>query len=154
MKFHFAILLLFFFVLIFPVSAQEFCVPDGICDSFCSSSFPDPDCPGGGTGTKPPGGGGTGTKPPEGQGFTLQNPIQAENFTEVMRRVANIAALIGLPIVVIMIIWTGAQFVFAGGDEKKLTAAKQSFYWTIIGALLVLGAFVIAAAIENFARQL
>src|SRR3989344_1759803 len=144
MKFHLAILLLFFFIFIFPVSAKEFCVPDGICDSFCSSSFPDPDCPGGGTGTKPP----------EGQGFTLQNPIQAESFTEVMRRVANIAALIGLPIVVIMFIWTGAQFVFAGGDEKKLTAAKQSFFWTIIGALLVLGAYVIAAAIENFARQL
>ena len=160
MKFHLAILLLFFFIFIFPVSAKEFCVPDGICDSFCSSSFPDPDCPGGAQqggspGTQPPGGS-PGTQPPGsgGGGFTLQNPIQAENFTEVMRRVANIAALIGLPIVVIMIIWTGAQFVFAGGDEKKLTAAKQSFYWTIIGALLVLGAYVIAAAIENFARQL
>ena len=101
----------------------------------------------------PPSTGPTVTLPPSG-GFTLQNPIQAESFTEVMRRVANIAALIGLPIVVIMFIWTGAQFVFAGGDEKKLTAAKQSFFWTIIGALLVLGAYVIAAAIENFARQL
>src|SRR3989344_2274507 len=109
---------------------------------------------GGGQGGGQQGGGQTGGQQGGGQGFTLQNPIQAENFTEVMRRVANIAALIGLPIVVIMIIWTGAQFVFAGGDEKKLTAAKQSFYWTIIGALLVLGAYVIAAAIENFARQL
>src|SRR3989344_9437910 len=107
MKFHLAILLLFFFIFIFPVSAKEFCVPDGICDSFCSSSFPDPDCPGGGTGTKPPGGGGTGTKPPAGSfTFTLDNPIQAENFTEVMRRVANIAALIGLPILGIMVLLT------------------------------------------------
>ena len=136
MKFHLAVLLFFFVIFIFPASAQE------------SGGRPGTQPPGGSPGTQPPGSIGCDPK------TSLCNPIQAESFTEVIRRVANIAALIGLPIVVIMIIWTGAQFVFAGGDEKKLTAAKQSFFWTIIGALLVLGAFVIAAAIENFARQL
>jgi len=84
----------------------------------------------------------------------LCNPITSNTFGEVIRKVANIAALIGLPIVVIMIIWAGFLFVSSQGSEEKLKTAKTTLFWAVIGALLVVGAFAIAIAIENFASKL
>lgn len=82
------------------------------------------------------------------------NPIQSQTFAELMAKIAETAAKIGLPLVVVFMIYSGFLFVSARGNEEQLTKAKGTFFWTIIGALLVVGAFAIASAIENFARQL
>ena len=71
-----------------------------------------------------------------------------------MRKIANLVAMIALPLVVVMIIWAGAQFVFAQGNDTKLAAAKKTLWYSLLGALLVVGAYAIATAIENFARKL
>lgn len=93
---------------------------------------------------------------PDGDGkiLELKNPIQSKNFSDLMARIADIAAKIGLPLVVVFMIYAGFLFVSARGDEEKLNKAKTTFFWAVIGALLVIGAFAIATAIENFAKQL
>ena len=91
--------------------------------------------------------------PPSG-GFTLTNPIGSNDFAQIMKKIAELVVKIALPILVVMVIWAGAQFVFAQGNEKKLEDAKKTLWYSLIGALLVVGAFAIATAIENFAKKL
>ena len=86
--------------------------------------------------------------------ITLQNPIKAGSFAEVIQRIAKLMTEIGLPIAAIFLVWSGFLFVSARGDEKKLEAAKSAFYWTVIGTALIVGAYAIATAIVNFAQQL
>jgi amino acid transporter len=82
------------------------------------------------------------------------NPIQSGDFADVMKKVATIAASIGLLIVVFFIIYAGFLFVSARGNEEQLEKAKRTFFWAVIGAILVVGAFAIAEAIDQFAKQL
>lgn len=86
--------------------------------------------------------------------FKIENPIDSKDFAVIMRKIANLVAMVALPLVVVMIIWAGAQFVFAQGNDTKLTAAKKTLWYSLLGALLVVGAYAIATAIENFAKKL
>jgi hypothetical protein len=53
------------------------------------------------------------------------------------------------PIIVLMIIYAGFLFVTAQGDPQKLSKAKKAFLWAIIGAVIILGARLLAAAIAQ-----
>ncbi len=106
----------------------------------------------------PPPGGIEPVPPPDGPGgstgFELKNPIDSEDFAAIVKKIAELIVKVALPILVVMIIWAGAQFVFAQGNEQKLKDAKTTLWYSLIGALLVVGAFAIATAIENFAKKL
>lgn len=84
----------------------------------------------------------------------LENPLDSETFAELIANVAKIVAQIGAPIVVIAIIWAGFLFVSSRGNEKKLEDAKRAFFWTIIGAVLLLGAWGLSEAISEFIGEL
>lgn len=56
----------------------------------------------------------------------------------------EIMQLVGLPALALCIIYAGFQFVTAGGDEAQVTKAKTWLTWTLVGALIILGAKVIA----------
>mgnify|MGYP001594668895 CR=1 FL=1 len=86
--------------------------------------------------------------------FTFKNPIQATSFDQVVLGFAKLLAQVGLPIAAIFLVWSGFLFVTARGDDKKLTDAKNTFYWTILGTALIVGAYAIATAVVNFAKQL
>jgi hypothetical protein len=45
-------------------------------------------------------------------------------------------------------------FVVSKGNPEELKKAKTTLYWTIIGALILLGAQVIAKIIENTLKTL
>ncbi len=84
----------------------------------------------------------------------LQNPIRAGNFEEFLNAIISIVVQIGVPVVALGIIYSGFLFVTAGGNTEKLNLAKQTFLYTLIGAAIVLGAFVISAAIQGTVDQL
>ena len=71
-----------------------------------------------------------------------------------MQSLANWVTAIALPIAAIFIIYSGFLFVTAGGNQSKVDAAKTTFYWTIIGTAIVVGAWALASAIVNFASKL
>lgn len=86
--------------------------------------------------------------------YVITNPIKAESFGEVVKGFAQLAAQIGLPIAALFLVWSGFLFVSARGDTKKLETAKSTFYWTVIGTALIVGAYAIATAVVNFAQKL
>ena len=84
----------------------------------------------------------------------LKNPINAGSFAQVVQAFAQLLTKIGIPIAAVFIIWSGFLFVSARGNEDQLKKAKSTFYYTMIGTALLVGAYAIATAIVNFAQNL
>lgn len=81
-----------------------------------------------------------------------QNPITYGGITtipEFLLAVVDLVFLIGIPIIVLCIIYSGFLFVSAGDNEAGIRKAKMVFMWTIVGALVLLGAKAIAMAIQG-----
>lgn len=87
-------------------------------------------------------------------GNYICNPIKACNFAELVQSLASAITAIGIPLVAVFLVWSGFLFVVAQGNEEKLKRAKQTLYWAVIGGAIVIGAYAIATAIVNFARNL
>jgi hypothetical protein len=66
-----------------------------------------------------------------------------------VEKILEVVMKIGVPIVAIAIIYTGYLFIAAQGNEKKLEEAKQAIVWVFVGAVILLGAYVIAQALQG-----
>ncbi len=51
-------------------------------------------------------------------------------------------AVIGL---VVMMVFYGVQMVWSGGNENRYTSARKGFGWSLVGALVIFGAYTIVA---------
>lgn len=76
------------------------------------------------------------------------------SFAEFVMQALRIVVQIGIPITAILLIWAGYLFVTAQGDVAKLTQAKRAFLWTVIGAAVVIGCWLLATAIQNTIEQI
>lgn len=85
---------------------------------------------------------------------TLINPLQSNSIADLINNIAGIATDIGLPVAAFFIIWAGFLFATARGNEEQLKKAKNTFKWTIIGTVVLLGARVLADAISEFVQEL
>jgi len=79
----------------------------------------------------------------------ITNPL-GDKITDIpsfIKAAITVVLTVGIPIIALAIIYTGFLFVEAQGNPEKLTKAKKALLYTLIGAALLLGAFVIANAI-------
>lgn len=108
-----------------------------------------------GTGTIDPTGGDTGSGD-FSLDITIDNPLKTEIDTlpEFVEEVLRIVLKVGIPIVTLFIIYAGLLFVMAAGNPEKLKKAKETLLWTLVGAAVLLGAWVIAEAIQGTLTQL
>ncbi len=99
-----------------------------------------------------------GTNPGSGSSGSsggLKNPLQDINsISGLLSAILDIVSQIMAPIIVLAIIYTGFLFVKAQGKDEELTKAKQALLWTVIGAIVVLGATVLSSAIEGTINEL
>lgn len=84
----------------------------------------------------------------------ISNPLKVESIPELINLILGLVIDIGLPVVALAIIYVGFLFVSARGNESKLSEAKTAFLWTVVGAAIVLGAFVISTAIKGTINSL
>lgn len=102
-------------------------------------------------------GGVTGQNQPSVQ-TKLENPFKFKDVDSIPEFIKviidNIIIPIGAVIVTLAIIYSGFLFVTASGNEEKLRTAKRSFMYAVIGAVILLGAWVIAAAIKGTICQI
>ncbi|OGG40889.1 hypothetical protein A2118_00960 [Candidatus Kaiserbacteria bacterium GWA2_50_9] len=88
-------------------------------------------------------------------GGTLINPLQGGGSLEsFLMNILRFVIRIGSIIVVLMYVYVGFKFVAAQGNESKITEAKTMLLWTTIGALVLIGAQVIAMGIQATVQAL
>lgn len=84
----------------------------------------------------------------------LVSPIQANSTAQVMESVFKILVQIGAVAVTLAIVYAGFLFVVAQGNPEKLNQARKTLFYTIIGALVLLGAQIIASVVESTIKTL
>lgn len=77
----------------------------------------------------------------------LKNPLKVDTIEGAVQFFVNTLIKIAIPVIVLFFLWAGLKFILAQGNEKKITEAKNMFWYTIIGTLLILGAWTITNAI-------
>lgn len=85
----------------------------------------------------------------------IQNPLNS-NYTTLpafLNRLLDIVIMFSVPIVVLAVIYAGFLFVTAGENAEKLRNAKKILFYTLLGALIVLGAKVIASVVAGTVDQ-
>lgn len=97
-----------------------------------------------------------------GSSVTLINPLSAGNCNATnsdclgafLQGILAFVIRIGSIVVVLMIVYVGFKFVTAQGNDAKITEARTMLLWTVIGALVLLGAQVIALGIQATVQSL
>jgi hypothetical protein len=87
--------------------------------------------------------------------FSIPNPVRGfDNLPDLIVALLEIVMLIATPIIAIMLIYTGYLFVTAKGDIKKVGEARDTLLYAVIGAAIILGAEIIAKAIQGTVSSL
>lgn len=76
------------------------------------------------------------------------NPIDSPNFFALIDKILGVLIDIGIPVLVLFIVYAGFKFVTAQGNEAEITKAKAALLWSVIGGAVLLGAKVIAEVIR------
>lgn len=84
----------------------------------------------------------------------LTNPIKAANLLELVKAIFDFVWKLGIPVIALFIIYAGFKFVAARGNPGELEKAKKLIYGVLIGAAIVLGAWVLASAIGSTIQKL
>lgn len=70
----------------------------------------------------------------------IENPLQATSFNDLISSIINWVVTIGVLIAVLMIIYSGFLFMTAGGVEDRVTKARKTLIWSLVGlAILIMG---------------
>ena len=89
-------------------------------------------------------------------GGGVPSPLDShiQTIPQLVDAILKVVVDVGLPIIVLAIVYVGFLFVKARGNKDELTTAKSAFVTVIIGAAIVLGAAVIKGAIETTIHNL
>ena len=87
-------------------------------------------------------------------GTTLENPTSFKGISDFVAGFLRAITLIALPIIALFLVYAGFLFVKAQGEPGKLNDAKRNFMYVILGAGLILGAWVLATLIGGTVSQL
>ncbi|HTR18916.1 MAG TPA: pilin [Candidatus Paceibacterota bacterium] len=87
------------------------------------------------------------------QSSTFNNPAKDASFQAFIADFLKAIVEISLPILTLFIVYAGFKFVFARGNPDGIKEAKRNFLYVILGAILILGAWVLATLIASTATQ-
>ena len=81
---------------------------------------------------------------------TLTNPLGAgTDLEQLLADILSFVVKIGSVVVVLMLVYVGYLFVTGANNETRRTEARKALLWTVVGALILLGAEAIALAIQE-----
>lgn len=84
----------------------------------------------------------------------LDNPLKAKSIEELILAVVKTLLKLAIPVAIVFIIWSGFKFVMAQGKPEEIKKAIQTFQWTVIGLIVILGSYVIAKIITGVIKSL
>lgn len=85
---------------------------------------------------------------------SIKNPIGDVTVAGIITKVIGFMVQIGSVAVVLAIVYAGFLFVAAQGNPGEIAKAKTTLFWTIIGAMVLLGAQLIAGVVESTLKEL
>ena len=98
---------------------------------------------------------GTNASSGSGQNTTLINPLGAGTSLPVLLKdILQLIVQIGTVIIILMLVYVGFLFVTAQGNESKISEARKALLWTVVGALILLGAQAISLGIQSTVQAL
>jgi hypothetical protein len=84
----------------------------------------------------------------------LTNPVGTTDIYQFLQNLLKLIAQIAFPVVVLFFVYIGFLFIGAQGNPEKINKARNYFFWAIVGALLVLGAYALSLAIQATVKSL
>jgi hypothetical protein len=85
---------------------------------------------------------------------TLENPLKVKSLSELFTKLVQFAVNIGYFLIAFFLLLSGFKFVKAQGNEAELETAKRTFYYTIIGAIIIVGAQTIILVVQSIIKGL
>ena len=89
----------------------------------------------------------TPTSPPDYN--PLFRILSVNSIQELFVKILDVAVKILMPIVALYIMYAGLLYVLARGNEAKLKKAHDALLYSLIGAAIVLGAFVLVRVLQG-----
>ncbi len=80
-------------------------------------------------------------------------PITFTELDSLISQIAQFLLVVSVLIAVIMIVWSGITYMYAGSDTAKVTQAQGRLKSAIIGAVIVLGVGVIIDTIAGIVTR-
>jgi len=81
---------------------------------------------------------------------TFQNPLRATTFAAVLNTVVNFLFTITLVIAPLTILAAAFMFVTGGGNPERVSQAKKTLIWTVVGLIVIILSKAIVTVIKNF----
>ncbi len=83
--------------------------------------------------------------------FQLKNPVGSGSvdMRAVLDKILNAIIRLLSPVLVLMLVYSGYLFVVGRGNTEKITDAKRTLSYTLIGTVIVVAASAIAHVLEN-----
>ena len=83
------------------------------------------------------------------QTTTLSNPLKVNSIGSLAQTFVEIFSYIAILFAVLLLIWTGLQFVMAKGNAERMKELKNQLLYIVIGVAVVIGARVIIQVVIN-----
>ncbi|MFH1990347.1 MAG: TrbC/VirB2 family protein [Patescibacteria group bacterium] len=84
------------------------------------------------------------------QTVTIPNPLASNSIMDLVDKVATWLLGVGLTISTIIIIWAAIVFMTSGGNTERVTTARKTLWYTIIGIVILLLAKGLTSLVANF----
>ena len=84
----------------------------------------------------------------------IPNPLGDKSIKEIIGAVTGLIQMIGIGVAIILVVWSGIMIMTAAGSEEKVTKAKKTLTWTIIGVAIVVSVdFIVGFLLEILGKQ-
>lgn len=78
----------------------------------------------------------------------VENPLgDKKEIKDILAAIMETIVDIALPVVIVMVIYSGFLYVLARGRPDAVSKAHQTLTWTLVGAVILLGAQLIATVL-------
>lgn len=87
----------------------------------------------------------------------LRNPLEGGGISTIPQFISSalkVMVMVALPIITLFFVYSGFLFVLAQGNQEQLSKAKTNFVYVVIGAILILGAWVFASLLGGTISEL
>ena len=84
----------------------------------------------------------------------LCNPLKFPSIQTFIEGVLQAIVMIALPIITVFVVYAGFKYISARGNPGKIGEAHKNFQYVLIGATLILSAWVLATLIGGTISQL